>query len=234
MIPPQIAFSSDFFDATFPGISLVASRFLKLNDRRLDMMNLKYIAAGSRSPEFQELISSPRFSIAYNNGYVALFENRSVLPRAYIVPASGIQVVAEMDRQLDRLRDGGFDPERMVIVPRPVHIADTHRPALMGKVEITGSRINDLYLHAEASEPSVLVISQTYYPGWEATLDGSPAEVFPVDVTWTGIALPAGVHEIGLAFRPRSVKIGALISLVAGIVLIVLPLRFREVGFFHR
>jgi hypothetical protein len=225
MISRQIAFSSDYVDKTFPGISLVSSRFRQLNDRRLDMMNLKYIAAGSRSPEFQELMSSPRFSIAWNNGYVALFENKSVLPRAYAVPAGGIQVVAEMDRQLDRLRDPAFDPERTVIVSSPVHIADSERPASTGKVEITDSRINDLYLHAEASEPSVLVISQTHYPGWEATLDGRPAELFPVNVTLTGIALPAGVHEVGLAFRPRSVRIGALISLAAGIVLIVLAIK---------
>ena len=70
---------------------------------------------------FTDAVSSPRFSIAYNNGYVTLFENKSVLPRAYIVPAGGIQVITEMDRQLDRLRDAAFDPERMVIVSRAVH-----------------------------------------------------------------------------------------------------------------
>ena len=80
--------------------------------------------------------------------------------------------------------------------------------------------INEVTLRSEVSAPSILLLSQTYYPGWKALVDGQEAPVFDVDLLLTGVALPAGSHEVQFVFDPRSFRAGALLSL-ASVVMIV-------------
>jgi len=41
-----------------------------------------------------------------------------------------------------------------------------------------------------------MVLSQTFYPGWKALVDGTQTDVFPVDIAPTGIVLSAGTHDV--------------------------------------
>jgi uncharacterized membrane protein YfhO len=67
-----------------------------------------------------------------------------------------------------------------------------------------------------------LVVSQTYYPGWQAAVDGIPTNVFRVDGTLTGVAVPAGTHEVRLVFRPLSFRIGLGLTMLSATILLTL------------
>jgi hypothetical protein len=224
LAPRHRAFSLDYTENRLDGIFLLPSQILKFNDRRLDMLNVKYLIAGSSSPEFDALTSAKRFPVPFNDGSVAVFENPSVMKRAVIVPAEGVQVLAGLEQQMDALRNPAFDPQSSVIVsalPPPLaSLAPGTAPASPSgnSADVTESGINDVSLRTSSSAPGVLVLSQTYYPGWKATVDGSAVEVFPADVTLTGIALPAGSHDVRLVFDPLSFKLGTALSLAAAII----------------
>jgi len=226
LIPSQLAFSLDLIDNTFSGLFFVPSKLLKFTDRRLDMLNVKYLAVAAGSAEFNELTAANRFPVAYDDGSVVYFENPEVLPRAWAVPASGIEVVSETEAQLQRLRDNNFDPQRTVLLsqapPSSQMPARTDEKPFTSTVETGESRINDVVLNSRTSQPAVMVVSQTFYPGWKATVDGMATEVFAADLNLTGIALPAGTHEVRLAFRPLSVQIGAALTAVTLLALIVM------------
>ncbi len=73
---------------------------------------------------------------------------------------------------------------------------------------------NLVLIEAMTERPSVLVLADTYFPGWEATVDGGPALVLPANALLRGVPLPApGKHRVEFRFRPRSVVIGGVISL---------------------
>jgi hypothetical protein len=229
MLPAQLAFCLDYVDNTFPGLSFVTSRVLSLADRRLDLLNVQYFVTAVRSPEFADFMASGRYPLAYNDGNVALFENKSVLPRAFAVPSTGIRVFSGTDTQLASLKDSQFDPLQTVLLSSlPASLqgagASTPLPGVVfsSSVEIAHNGINRVSLRTMTSSPSVLVVSQTYYPGWRAFVDGNSAEIFAADLALTGIALPAGVHEVELTFRPSSVTIGAVITVAAAVILLVL------------
>jgi uncharacterized membrane protein YfhO len=93
---------------------------------------------------------------------------------------------------------------------------------LTTSVEITASAVNDVKLRATTPSASVLILSQTYYPGWKAEVDGKRAEVFPVDIALTGIQVPAGLHEIRFDFLPLSFEIGAALTLASALTLLAL------------
>jgi hypothetical protein len=70
-------------------------------------------------------------------------------------------------------------------------------------------------LDAPAPAGSALVVSENYYPGWRATVDGRPATVGRADYVLIGVALPTGARSVDLTFRSASYERGKAITLVA-------------------
>ena len=70
-------------------------------------------------------------------------------------------------------------------------------------------------LSAPAPAGSALMVSENYYPGWKATIDGTPAAVHRADLSLMGVPLPAGATKIELTFTSASYERGKLITLVA-------------------
>jgi uncharacterized membrane protein YfhO len=59
-----------------------------------------------------------------------------------------------------------------------------------------------------------LVLSQIYYPGWQAAIDGARANLQPVNVIQQGVVVPAGRHTVEISFAPASFWWGSLLSAV--------------------
>ena len=73
----------------------------------------------------------------------------------------------------------------------------------------------DLTLDAPAPAGSALVVSENYYPGWTATVDGRDASVARADLSLIGVELPAGARAVSLRFASRPVALGGQLSLAA-------------------
>ncbi len=59
---------------------------------------------------------------------------------------------------------------------------------------------------------------QTYYPGWEATVDGRAAPLRRANVAFSAVPVPAGTSEVVLRYAPRSVRYGVAVSGVSLVV----------------
>jgi hypothetical protein len=65
---------------------------------------------------------------------------------------------------------------------------------------------NDLEM--EAVGPGILVLSEIYYPGWQAKVDGIPVEIIPKEGLLRSISLSSGTHHIKMIFQPISLYVG--------------------------
>ncbi len=63
--------------------------------------------------------------------------------------------------------------------------------------------------------PGLLFVSDAYYPGWTASIDGQPADILRANIAFRAVLVPAGEHQIEMRYEPRSFRYGAAISLVA-------------------
>jgi len=70
-------------------------------------------------------------------------------------------------------------------------------------------------LDAPAPQGSALVVSENYYPGWSATVDGKAAPIGRADYTLIGIALPTGGREVELSFHEAPYENGKVLTLFA-------------------
>lgn len=81
---------------------------------------------------------------------------------------------------------------------------------------------NQLTYEVSSDKGGVLVFSEVYYPGWTATIDGQPAELGRVNYILRALRVPAGKHQVKLAFFPKSVNTTETIAYVAYVVLLLI------------
>lgn len=76
-------------------------------------------------------------------------------------------------------------------------------------------------LDVTVDSPGIVILSDIYYPGWELTIDDKPAPIYPTNQLMRGAAVDSGNHKLVYSYRPRSFRLGCIIS-VAGAIAMVL------------
>jgi hypothetical protein len=103
-------------------------------------------------------------------------------------------------------------------------------PGPPGNATLVNDRPGRLTVYVDCPASRLLVISESYHPGWQVTIDGRLDRVLRVNGDFLGCVVPGGKHEVRLAFRPASLRWGLLVSLVGlllTMLLTVAPLRHR-------
>jgi hypothetical protein len=101
-----------------------------------------------------------------------------------------------------------------------------------GRVSITSFLPNRLTLSAEVARPAFVVLSEVFYPGWEAVVDGQPAPLLRGNYILRAIPLQAGTHAIEVRFRSGTFQWGLVVSLLtlAGIAFVLVKKIGRQEG----
>jgi uncharacterized membrane protein YfhO len=90
-------------------------------------------------------------------------------------------------------------------------------------------------VQTSSSSDAFLVTSDTWYPGWQATIDGAPASIFRANYALRGVRVPAGRHLVRFEYRPKMFYLGTAISVLTLLALIgILAVPFvksRRAGF---
>jgi hypothetical protein len=174
----------------------------------------------------------PWFSLAVDGGAegASVYENRRVLPRAWLIHDA--DVVPDPQARLKRLSDPAFDPARTALLAAPLP-PDAALPAGTvpdpgaDKARITAYLPERVEIATDSRQSALLVLSDLSFPGWEATVDGTPAHVLNVNHALRGVLVPAGAHTVRFEYRPASFAAGAAISTAALLLLLILSIRWR-------
>ncbi|MFN2597941.1 MAG: YfhO family protein [Pyrinomonadaceae bacterium] len=200
--------------------------------------------ASARLVRQQDLAPDPaRWRRVEDAGGVAGYENLRARPRAWLV---GEVLSLGADDALSaiktgRLADGRpFDPARTAVVEEPSPLAgaalarEEAATASNGEAAITGADDTALNLRVRTPRDALLVTSDVYYPGWRARVDGREAHVYRTDYALRGVLVPAGEHAVEFSYEPRSLRVGALVSALALVAIVLVSLwlarRLRKAG----
>jgi uncharacterized membrane protein YfhO len=74
----------------------------------------------------------------------------------------------------------------------------------------------------------LLIVSETFYPGWEATVDGKPEPIYEVFGALRGVVLESGSHRVEMRYQPGVVTLGAALSFSAMALSLVMIMRARR------
>jgi hypothetical protein len=78
-------------------------------------------------------------------------------------------------------------------------------------------------LKASLDRPGLVILADTYYPGWKLTIDGRPAPILRANRMMRGAAVPSGDHTLVYRYEPMSFQLGAIIS-IAGLISVLVML----------
>jgi hypothetical protein len=119
-----------------------------------------------------------------------------------------------------------FDPERVALVedPPPDVVALLDGPAAEPAAPLRVARPNSdrITIDATLPRPALVVVSEQFFPGWEARVDGKPVALAKVNAVLMGVAVAEGSHHITLEFLPKPVILGVRLALATFGAIIVL------------
>jgi len=81
---------------------------------------------------------------------------------------------------------------------------------------------NQIVIQTFTTEPDQLIITDSIYPGWKAVINNQPVDILPYKNAFRQISLPKGQNTVKLSFRPKSFNLGAIISILSFIILVIL------------
>ena len=142
----------------------------------------------------------------------SLYRLSDALGRAWVVPAAR-QVSS--DEVLAALADPAFNPTAEVLLETP----PISRPASQSPISNPQSLTlrdtpNRVTIDVILSEPGYLVLADTWYPGWQAMVDGEAVPLLRANHAFRAVSLEAGEHTVEMRYRSASVRWGGAVSIV--------------------
>ena len=187
-------------------------------NKLLSLANVKYVLSPGeiKSPEYREVIG----------GEMKMYENKNCLPRVFIVHQAKVMKNSKI---LDYMAEKSFDPGKEVVLETG---ADLDASVPQGKfpprssAEVIKYEPDEVYAAVRTVRDGFLVISDTFYPGWKAFVDGIKTQIYRADYVFRAVKVPAGEHIVKFIYEPLSYKIGEALTLLTLLFIIVVIFRF--------
>ncbi len=211
-------------------IDRVAFEYLRENAQILLSRASLYDSTTGVSTSLDNTKLSPeRWRKLESFGEVELYQNLKAMPRAWFVRRAIVEFSSEVLQSIKtgKLKDGSaFDPAETVLFEREdFGNRETSLPEIGdptgAEVKVTRYEPNRIELRTRNSQPGFLVLSEMYYRGWEAWVDGKRVPVEKVNYAFRGIAVPPGEHRVEFVFRAHSFRNGASYSALGALMLFV-------------
>jgi hypothetical protein len=183
--------------------------------RTYDLLNAGYLVAGGPL-DFagEEWPEAPRLLAERDGVYV--YERPGALPRAWVATEVLVQDGASI---LATIRDPVFDPLTTALVEQQVACElPSGSEADASSAEVVRYEPSGVEVLVN-SGGGLLIVSEVYYPGWRATIDGASAELVRTDYVLRGLCVPAGEHTVELVYDPPLLKVGLAITAITAVLL---------------
>ena len=115
--------------------------------------------------------------------------------------------------------DSLFNPRQEALVELP----DEKLPAKFtpGNATILSYKSQEVIIKTQSENQSFLVLSDTYYPGWKAYIDGKKTKIYRINGIVRGVFVNAGSHVVKFTYLPKSFMIGLLLSITSVLIFII-------------
>jgi len=169
-----------------------------------DLLNVRHVVrpasvADTRVPEYSD------------RGW-KVYENRMAYPRAWVVHKVAME--ASHDDVFRRIDDPAINLHKVAVIEAPLRQSLGPASETIEPVRFRSYEADRILLDVAAESPGLLILSELYYPGWRATVNGRFTEIHKVDGALRGIVIPRGQSRIAVEYVPLSFYAGGALSLV--------------------
>ncbi len=149
-----------------------------------------------------------RGAATQGNLTVSVYKNPHALGRTYL--ARRAVVAQTFEDAVRKIAEDSFIPGQSVVVEKPLELTGSEGG---GEAEITHEADTSVTIAVRANpNASLLILADTYYPGWRAFVDGGEVSIIPVNINQRAVVVDPGNHTVRFFYDPQSLRFGTLIS----------------------
>lgn len=180
-------------------LSLLSGRYLKL----LGWLNVKYLLTRSS-------LKSEGLENVYESKEVKIYRNKYFQPRFFL--ASRYKVLKNEEETLARITSPGFQPRQSVFLKEKPPL-NSYKPFKKSSIKLSKYSSTRLKLKVNLDGNGFLVITNSFYPGWKAEINGKESLIYQANYAFQAVPLSQGESIVELKFEPFSLKMGVILSL---------------------
>jgi hypothetical protein len=186
----------------------------------LNISDTRYAVILNKGGEATPKMDPKRYKKVFSEGIVEIWENIQNLGRFYTV--EGYEVL-EASNVYARLLNPDFDLEEKVVLSQDPELGR------LGKCQaiLLAYRQNSEKVKTVCEDSSILVFSEPYNPDWQVEVNGMNSKLYQANARFMAVVVPKGEATVELGYFPKSLKKGAMISLLGLAVFFYLALRMK-------
>ncbi|HEX4121721.1 MAG TPA: YfhO family protein [Verrucomicrobiae bacterium] len=196
------------------------------------LLNVKYVLQPANTP-----LNSPYFELVYS-GEMLIYRYKPCRDRALLVYDS--QVEPDRAAILARVSSPQFDPRKLLLLEdqptavEPPAAVPMDEPITNGAAQIVSYEPDEVIIDASLSKPGCLLLLDTWFPGWTATVNGRPAPIHRADYNFRAVSLSVGKSTVRFSYRPTSFRVGLYLCAVGVLALLATLITSGSPGRYRR
>nr|MBI5455863.1 YfhO family protein [Candidatus Levybacteria bacterium] len=196
--------------------------FNEENNKRINVLNVlgvKYIIDRKENISTQNVFNSKSYKKIYQDNGWRIYENNAALPRFFLT--SNYKVYSSPKEFSKIFFSQNFTDYKTILLDKDPKL---NLDPLDGseKINLVSYQPNSINFVSDTKGKHLLFLSDTYYPGWVAEIDGKETQIYKADYAFRAIAVPGGIHKISFTFKSSSFRIGYIISLISIFIVFIL------------
>jgi hypothetical protein len=191
--------------------------------RSMSLLGVKYILE-TKIGEYKDFqliekrFPQDSFLMVWEDDTWRIWEYKKAIPRAFF--ATNYIVKTEDQQIIDAIYDSTIDLSKTVILEKEPAMEPVINDDTGSTVRISSYGVNTVTIEVDAKQDGFVVLTDNYYPGWQAYVDGKRTGIYRADYTLRAVYVQQGTHVVVFHYLPRTFIIGLGVSIV-GIILLL-------------
>ena len=191
----------------------------------INLLNIKYIVhkladdhAGWTFPYWE--YANDQFKLVYKDSMYEFYENMNVFPHVFL--AGKYKVEKDSGKILNLMFDNNFDLRKEIVLEEDPKMDQANED--LGSAKITSYKSNSIEISVEAKENALLFVSENYYPGWKASVNGKNTPILRANYAFRAISVEKGQYAVRFFYDPWSFRLGFYLAIggLVGIILLMI------------
>lgn len=182
--------------------------------RILDLLGVKFVLSTNKDTD----TGKSSLVKIWTDGKYSIYSSKKALPRFFLVKDH--LVVKESQEILDKIYDPKINLSETVILEESPNM--NGKVFSKGEVKLVSYKPNNVSLETNTDGIAILFLSDNYFPGWKAFVNGKETKIYRANYSFRAVVLTPGDNKINFVYNPISFKVGVFISLVSSVFLIII------------
>ncbi|RJQ37715.1 hypothetical protein C4559_03200 [Candidatus Microgenomates bacterium] len=184
----------------------------------LDLLGVKYVLDRKENPSSEKTFPIGHFNLIHQEDGWRVFENTKAIPRMFL--AKNYKYIKNKEDFENIFFEKNFNPLKTILLEEKINNFPLENIDMKEeKLDLISYKPQKVIAKTNTLSQNLLFISDNFYPGWKAFVDGKETKIYRANFVFRAIVIPKGEHEIEFRYNPYSFQIGLYIT-VFGIILL--------------